>query len=102
MVSNVRVQQLPLTSVRVTWQATVGVPELTGYTVYYRHTLSNGEAYFRVSNHEDSAVITGLVSDAMYQFQVVAMAEVDGVTLMGMRSLVSLESIAILTETQSG
>ena len=100
VVSKVLVQQLSPTSVRVTWQA-IDVPELTGYTVYYSSVSGRkrqaDEVAVEVPSTQSSIDITDLTSGVQYQFQVVAMAVLDGVTFVGMRSLVHDQSMLVIT-----
>ena len=90
LVLNVEVQVVSDTSVRVSWDS-VDIPEITGYTVYYSQTgnrTRQSEESITVSSSNNSVVIEGLLNNVEYQFQVVAMAELDGDVIMGQRSLI--------------
>ena len=78
------------TSLRVSWD-TIDIPEVTGYVVYYcqtgRRLQTEQESMISVPSSVSSVVIEGLVSNVEYQFQVVAIAELDGDTITGERSM---------------
>ena len=75
-------------SIQVSWNR-LDIPEITGYTVYYSQTR-NSEMATTVLHSKNSVTIENLLTDAEYQFQVVAVAELDGDVVMGERSNVSL------------
>ena len=81
---------LSATSIQVTWDQ-LDIPEITGYIVYYSQT-GNSEMETTVPSSENSVTIDNLLTDVEYQFQVVAVAELDGDsdTIMGERSNVSI------------
>ena len=71
---------------RVSW-GSVDIPEITGYTVYYRQTGNRkrqSEESITVPTSDNSVVIEGLLNNVEYQFQ--AIAELDGDVIMGQRS----------------
>ena len=76
VVMNVEVDITSATSVRVSWDR-LDIPEITGYIVYYsqrqRDITENN-----IFSHENSVIIDNLLTDVEYQFEVVAMAELDG------------------------
>ena len=85
---NVEVEIVFDTSVRVSWDS-VDIPEITGYTVYYSQTGNRkrqSEEFITVNSSVTSVVIEGLLNNVEYQFQVVAIAELDGNVIMGQRS----------------
>ena len=78
-------------SVKVSWDRII-IPEITGYTVYYSQTgnRQSEEVSVTVPSSADSALIEGLVVNVEYQFQVVAVAELEGGgVVMGQRSMVT-------------
>ena len=88
LVMNVEVEVVSDTSVRVLWDS-VDIPEITGYTVYYSQTGNRkrqSEESVTVPSSDNSVVIEGLLNNVEYQFQVVAIAELDGDVITGQRS----------------
>ena len=75
-------------SVKVSWER-LNISELTGYIVYYSQTDKRQE------EGRVTVLIDNLSSYVEYQFQVVAVVEVEGEVLMGQRSM--LNSMSILT-----
>ena len=66
---------------------------ITGYIVYYSPKENNGEKKsLNVSSLQNSVIVRGLTTDVEYQFQVVAVAELDGEVVMGVRSNVLIAS----------
>ena len=102
LVMNVEVEVVSDTSVRVSWDS-VDIPEITGYTVYYSQTGNRkrqSEESITVSSSDNSVVIEGLLNNVEYQFQVVAIAELDGDVIMGQRSLLcNVERIVVALPT---
>ena len=102
VVTNVRVEQLTETSVRVSWNA-ISLPEVTRYRVFYSQVESRkrqvmGELMVEVQGRDQtSVVIENLVSSVQYQFQVVAEAVLGGMEFTGERSAVGEESMLTLT-----
>ena len=94
MVVNVEVELVSDDSVRVSWDS-VDLPEITGYTVYYRQTTEENEEFTTLTNTMNSVLIGNLVTNVEYQFQVVAIAELDGEVMIGQRS--TLDAMSILT-----
>ena len=90
-VTNVGVEQLTETSVRVSWDA-ISLPEVTRYRVFYSQVESR-----RQVEEETFVVIEDLVSSAQYQFQVVAIAVLGGIKFVGERSVVGEDSMLALT-----
>ena len=85
---NVEVEVISDSSVRVSWDS-VDIPEITGYIVYYSQTGNRkrqSEESITVPSSDNSVVIEGLLNNVEYQFQVVAIAELDGDVIMGQRS----------------
>ena len=67
------------------------------YIVYYSPTERDGEEKsLNVSSLLNSVIVSGLTTDVQYQFQVVAVAEVDGKLVLGERSE---ETIKLMTLT---
>ena len=95
VVTNVRVEQLTETSVRVSWDA-ISLPEVTRYRVFYSQVESRkrqvmGELMVEVQGRDQtSVVIEDLVSSVQYQFQVVAIAVLEGMEIVGERSMLAL------------
>ena len=79
---------LSATSIEVSWDR-LDIPEITSYMVYYSQT-GNSEKFTRVSYLENSVTIDNLITNVEYQFQVVALAELDGEIIVGERSNMSL------------
>ena len=105
---NLEVEVVSDTSVRVSWDS-VDIPEITGYTVYYSQTGNRkrqSEEFVTVPNSDNSVVIEGLLNNVEYQFQVVAIAELDGDVIIGQRSLlcnverIVVASLPITTHTR--
>ena len=97
--TNVEVEVVSDTSVRVSWDS-VDIPEITGYTVYYSQTGNRkrqSEESITVTTSDNSVVIEGLLNNVEYQFQVVAIAELDGDVIMGQRSLLSVIVVVLPT-----
>ena len=76
------------TSIQVSWDR-LDIPEITGYIIYYGQT-GNSEMVTTVPGSENSVTIENLLTDVEYQFQVVAVAELDRDVLMGKRSNMSI------------
>ena len=95
MVESVQAEMVSASSVRVSWER-LNISELTGYIVYYSQTdKTQEEGRVTVSSLFTSVLIDNLSSYAEYQFQVVAVVEVEGEVLMGQRSM--LNSMSIIT-----
>ena len=97
MVTNVRVEQLTETSVRVSWDV-ISLPEVTRYRVFYSQVESRnrqvmGELTADVRRDQTFVVIEDLASSMLYQFQAVAIAEQEGMEYVGNRSVVHIDSI---------
>ena len=75
------------TSIQVTWER-LEIPEIIGYRVYYGQT-GNSEMVATVSGSDNSVTIENLLTDVEYQFQVLAVAELDGEIIIGDRSNLS-------------
>ena len=76
------------TSIQVSW-GRLDIPEITSYIVYYSQT-GNSEMATTVLHSKNSVTIENLLTNAEYQFQVVAVAALDGDVVMGVRSNVSI------------
>ena len=94
MVMNVEVEVISAGSVRVSWDS-LDIPEITCYIVYYSQTGNTQSV--NVTTSTNSVVIDGLMSNVEYQFQVAAIAELDGERFIGERSILNSMSIATLT-----
>ena len=87
----VDVKILTDTSVRVSWERILNIPEITHYTVFYsragsRKRQAAGEQSRNASSSNSSVYIEGLSGGARsYQFVVVAVAIVDNVEILGER-----------------
>ena len=101
MVTGVMVEQLTATSVRVSWDE---IPvDGVMYRVYYSQTGNRkrqSEESITVPSSNNSVVIEGLLNNVEYQFQVVAIAELDGDVIMGQRSMIIV--VFPTTATNSG
>ena len=77
-------------SIQVSWDR-LDIPEITCYIVYYSQT-GNSEIFTTVSGSENSVTIENLLTNFEYQFQVVAVAELEEESdaIMGERSNVSV------------
>ena len=93
MVTGVMVEQLTATSVRVSWDE-IPVDGIT-YRVYYSQTGNRKRQSTEMSmdSTANSVDIDGLDSNVEYQFQVVAVAVVNGQTIEGERSEVNDNSL---------
>ena len=83
---------LSASSVRVSWDR-LDIPEITGYIVYYTVSQignsdekSNTELSVNITSPDTSVTIDNLISDMQYQFEVVAVAELNGDVAIGQRS----------------
>ena len=95
---NVVVETVSDSSVRVSWDS-VDIPEITDYTVYYSQTGNRkrqSEGSITVPSSDNSVVIEDL-SSAEYQFQVAAIAEVDGEMIVGQRSIPDDMAVIMVT-----
>ena len=97
----VEVEVICANSVRVSWDS-LDIPEITGYIVYYSQT--RGQCACEISEESvissaDSVEIEGLMNTVEYQFQVAAIAELDGNVVVGQRS--SSTTVTVLTSDQS-
>ena len=92
------------TSVRVSWDS-LDVPEITGYIVYYQSGVIN-ELSVNVSlttaQPTINITVEGLMNNEEYQFQVVAVAELDGEVIIGQRSVVVTMVVALPTTNKIG
>ena len=95
--TNITALVLSSISVRVSWDR-LEIPEITGYIVYYSRTGNSEMATIETSilvtvidSEETFVVIDYLSSGVEYQFQVVAVAELDGdIYVRGPRANVSV------------
>lgn len=92
IVNDVVVTVLTDTSVSVSWKR-LPLSEIIYYIVLYSPTgktmKQSKEAIIVVKSTESSVDISGLISSAEYQFQVVAQAVVNGENIVGQRSLLN-------------
>ena len=78
---------------RVSWDR-LDIPEITGYIVYYSQTGNSEKVTItNASSSTSFVVVTDLTSDVEYQFEVVAVAELDGDTVMGERTGQHIERV---------
>ena len=101
LVMNVEVEVVSDTSVRVSWDS-LDIPEITGYTVYYNQTANRkrpSEESITVPSSDNSVVIEGLLNNVEYQFQVAAIAEVDGDVIVGQRSMHKTTDMVVVMVT---
>ena len=86
------VEVLTDTSVRVSWERILNIPEITHYTVFYsragsRKRQAAGEQSRTVPSSNSSVDIEGLNGSARsYQFVIVAVATVNNVEIPGEKS----------------
>ena len=72
--------------VNVTWER-LDTSLIAGYIVYYSPTENDGEEKSsNLSSLQNSAIVSDLTTDVEYQFEVVAVAELDGEVVFGERS----------------
>ena len=70
----------------VTWER-INTSLITSYIVYYSPKESDGEEKSsNLSSLQNSVIVSGLTTDVEYQFEVVAVAELDGEVVLGGRS----------------
>ena len=94
MVTNVEVEVTSASSVRVSWDI-LDIPEIVNYRVYYSRTGQEGENTTTVPSSADSVEISGLLTGEEYQFQVVAVADLDGNLTVGQRSNSSVPEVVV-------
>ena len=105
---NVIVAVLSDTAVQVRWDR-LDIPEITGYIVYYSQTgnseMETTEQSVNISNSDTFVIIDNLIGLTLYQFEVVAVAELNGDAVIGQRShissIIGLPSTLIRTSTES-
>ena len=86
IVMNTELLEMSATSVIVSWDR-LDIPEIMGYIVYYSQTeIVATEQFVNVPSSQNSVLIEDLMTEVEYQFEVVAVAELDGDVLMGERS----------------
>ena len=104
---NTMIEIVSSTSVRVSWDR-LDIAEIIGYMVYYSQTGNNEmvtstEWSINVSNSTNFVVVTSLVNSAEYQFEVVAVAELNGEGTVGPRSeTITARVVAPPTSTTIG
>ena len=107
-VMGVDVEILTNTSVRVSWERILNIPEITHYTVFYsraesRKRQADGQQSMNVPSSSSSVDIEGLSGGAMsYQFFVIAVATVDNVEIPGERPITVLLPTPTPTLTSNG
>ncbi len=99
MAMNVGAEMVSDDSVRVSWDS-VDFPGISGYTIYYRQTDS-GENEMNADVISNSILIENLMANVEYQFQVAAIAELDGEVIVGQRSTINAMSILTVIATKS-
>ena len=87
VVMNVEVEISSATSVRVSWDK-LDIPEITGYIVYYSQRQTDITEH--IFSHENSVIIDNLLTDVEYQFEVVAVTELDGDVVTGYSETVTV------------
>ena len=81
---------LSASTIQVSWDR-LDTPEITGYRVFYSQTkMVDNEQFIMVFESKNSVTIDNLLINVEYQFQVAAVAELDGDVVMGERSNVSI------------
>ena len=79
---------LTATSLRVSWDR-LDVPDVAGYIVYYNYVdseMTTNEQSVNISSQDISVIISNLISDVQYHFEVAAVADVAGDVVIGQRS----------------
>ena len=103
---DVRVEILTDTSVRVSWERILNIPEITHYTVFYSRAgrQDDHEQYMmNIGKTEDSVVIGNLSGGARsYQFVVVAVATVDNVDILGEMSTNPVTFPSLISTSNEG
>ena len=84
MVKNVEVEVVSAGSVGVSWDS-LDIPGIMGYIVYYSQTGNTQSV--NVTSSTNSVVISGLMNNVEYQFQVAAIVELNGEVVVGERSM---------------
>ena len=93
---------LSVSLVNVTWE-TLDTSLITGYIVYYSPKESDGEEKsLNVSSLQNSVIVSGLTTDVEYQFEVVAVAELDGEVVLGGRSEGSIKLVTPISAPIQG
>ena len=83
---NVMVEMLSNTSVNVSWESIDTSEPTISYRIHYYYNQSgNMDAFVNASSN--SIIIDNLISNVEYLFHVVIIAEVDGQTFTGQRSM---------------
>ena len=104
MVVNITVMATSATSVRASWDR-LDIPEITGYIVYYSQTRNSEmvtiETSVRVQSSQNSVMIYNLLTDVEYQFQMVALAELEGEMATGQRSARIMTTLPPITSAPS-
>ena len=102
---NVEVEIVSGNSLRVSWD-TIDIPEVTGYIVYYSQTgemvHTEEESATMVHSSVTALVITGLMNNVKYHFQVVAIAELDGDMVTGERSMPTEVLVVLVVAKPAG
>ena len=88
---NITVEMLSNTSVNVSWESIDTSEPTISYRVYYNQP---GNIIVFVNNLGNSIVIDDLICNVEYMFYVVAIAEVDGQTFTGQRSMFAMIEVS--------
>ena len=89
VVMNVMVEMLSDTSVNVSWESINTSEPTISYRVYYYYNQSGNMDVF-VNASSNSIVIDNLTSIVEYLFYVVVIADVDGKTFIGQKSITEM------------
>ena len=93
--------EVSIDSVEVSWDI-IDTPEIIGYIVYYSQTGSRerqSKESITVPSSNNSVVIEGLLNNVEYQFQVVAIVELDGDVTTGQPTLLSTKAKIVVSNT---
>ena len=89
----IKLEVISATSVNVSWER-LDIPEITGYIVYYSQTgNSESDTIVNVPSSTNFMVVSDLISSTEYQFEVVAVAELDGDAIVGERTGQHMERV---------
>ena len=104
---NMEVMVVSGSSVRVSWDS-VDLPEITGYIIHYSQVTDSMEAMIieqsvTLFSTDTSFILENhLEADVEYQFELQAVAEINGIVYAGNRSVLTNTSFAIVQYSSAG